>query len=70
MSSFQPAGAGIGAHIGYSPYCVPRVVRGAKCVIVNEALREVEPMALDFVMHFARDNNLMISEIAPGEDLS
>ena len=70
LSSCQPAGAGIGAHIGYSPYCVPRVVRGVKCVIVNEALRELEPMALDFVMHFARDNNLMISEIAPGEDLS
>ena len=46
---------------------MPRVVGGVKCVIVNEALRELEPMALDFVMHFARDNNLVISEIAPGE---
>jgi hypothetical protein len=70
LSSFQPAGLGIGAHIGYSPYCVPRVVAGVKCVIVNEALRALEPMALDFVMHFARDNNLVTSEIAPGEDLS
>jgi hypothetical protein len=70
LSSFQPAGAGIGAHIGYSPYCVPRVVGGVKCVIVNEALRALEPMALDFVMNFARDNNLVTSEVAPGEDLS
>ena len=70
LSSFQPAGAGIGAHIGYSPYCVPRVVGGVKCVIVNEALRALEPMALDFVMNFARDNNLVTSEIAAGEDLS
>ena len=63
LSSFRPAGTGIDAHIGYSPYCVPRVVGGAKCVIVNEALRSIEPMALDFVMNFARDNHLRISEI-------
>jgi len=65
LSSFQPAGSGIGGHIGYSPYCVPRVVAGVKCVIVNEALRELEPMALDFVMNFARDNHLLTSEITP-----
>ena len=70
LSSFRPLGLGVDAHIHYSPYCVPRVVGGVKCVIVNEALRSVEPMALDFVLHFARDNNLVISEIAPDEDLS
>jgi Protein of unknown function (DUF3579) len=60
LSSFRPEGSagGIAAHIGYSPLCVPRVVGGVKCVIVSEALREVEPMAWDFVMHFARDNDL------------
>ncbi len=69
LSSFRPGG-GMQAHIGYSPYCVPRVVGGVKCVIVNEALRGLEPMAMDFVMNFARDNDLVVSEIAPGEDLS
>jgi hypothetical protein len=69
LSSFRPPGSGVDAHIHYSPYCVPRVVGGVKCVIVNEALRSVEPMALDFALHFARDNDLVISEIAPGEDL-
>ena len=54
---------GIGAYIGYSPYCVPRVVEGVKCVIVNEALRDIEPMAWDFVMNFARDNELCVVEI-------
>jgi hypothetical protein len=39
-------------------------------VIVSDALRSLEPMALDFVMNFARDNALVVSEIAPGEDLS
>ncbi len=66
MACFRPGGVvrggGIGAFIGYSPYCVPRVINGVKCVIVNEALRDVEPMAWDFVMHFARDNHLQTSE--------
>jgi hypothetical protein len=64
LSSFRPGGVvkGPGAHIGYSPYCVPRVIAGVKYVIVNEALREVEPMAWDFVMNFARDNNLQVTE--------
>jgi len=33
-----------------------------KCVIVNEALRGIEPMAWDFVMNFARDNQLQTAE--------
>lgn len=64
MSSFRPGGVqkGAHAHIGYSPYCVPRVIDGVKCVIVNEALRSLEPMAWDFVMNFARDNELQVVE--------
>jgi hypothetical protein len=62
LSSFRPKGSHIGAHIGYSPYCIPRVVDNVKCVIVNEALREIEPMAWDFVMNFARDNELQVVE--------
>ncbi|MDO8418624.1 MAG: DUF3579 domain-containing protein [Rubrivivax sp.] len=65
MSSFRPGGGvgGIGAHIGYSPYCVPQVVDGVKCVLVNEALKDIEPMAWDFVMNFARDNQLPVNEV-------
>jgi len=64
MSSFRPEGeaGGIGAYIGFSPYCVPNTINGVKCVIVSEALRGVEPMAWDFVMNFARDNNLQCFE--------
>ena len=64
MSSFRPGGArgGISAYIGYSPYCVPRVINGVKCVIVNEALKDLEPMAWDFVMNFARDHHLQVAE--------
>jgi hypothetical protein len=39
---------------------VPRVIDGKKCVIVSESLRDIEPMAFDFVMHFARDNELVV----------
>ena len=63
-SCFRPDGVrrGIGAFIGYSPLCVPRLINGVKCVIVSEALRDVEPMAWDFVMNFARDNQLQLTE--------
>lgn len=64
MSCFRPGGVrpGIGAYIGYSPLCVPTVINGVKCVIVNEELRRLEPMAWDFVMNFARDNNLQVAD--------
>ena len=68
MSSFRPGAAsgaagGIGAFIGYSPYCVPQVIDNVRCVLVNEALRDIEPMAWDFVMDFARDNDLPVTEV-------
>lgn len=64
MSSFRPGGVqGRAGPIGYSPYCVPRVIDGVKCVLVNEALRALEPMAWDFVMNFARDNGLPVREV-------
>jgi hypothetical protein len=65
MSCFRPRGSqsgGLGSAIGYSPYCIPTVIGGTKCVVVNEALKDVEPMAWDFVMNFARDNDLQVVE--------
>lgn len=66
MSSFRPAGSvGISAFIGYSPYCVPQVVNGVKCVIVSDKLREVSLLAWDFVLNFARDNQLKMTGTEP-----
>ncbi len=62
MSSFRPGGAQPGSHLSYSPWCVPTVIGGVKCVVVNTALRDHEPMAWDFVMNFARDNDLQVTE--------
>ncbi len=66
MSCFRPEGSASdrSSFIGYSPYCVPRVIGGVKCVIVNQALRDSEPMAWDFVMNFARDNKLQVVDAA------
>jgi hypothetical protein len=62
MAQFRPPGSvpAQGSHIVYSPWCVPTTLDGVKCVIVNDALREHEPMAWDFVMNFARDNELQV----------
>jgi Protein of unknown function (DUF3579) len=66
MSCFRPGAAGkagISSFIGYSPYCVPTSVGDVKAVIVNEALKDIEPMAWDFVANFARDNDLQMGEV-------
>jgi len=62
MSSFRPGGARPGSHLNYSPWCIPTVIEGVKCVIVNRELRDHEPMAWDFVLNFAKDNDLKVSE--------
>ena len=62
MSSFRPGGAQPGSHLSYSPWCVPTVINGIKCVIVNRQLREHDVMAWDFVMGFAKDNELQVAE--------
>ena len=62
MSSFRPGGAQPGSHLHYSPWCIPTVIDGVKCVIVNRELRDYEPMAWDFVLNFAKDNDLKVSE--------
>lgn len=60
MSHFRPEGGGRSAHLGYSPYVRPTVLAGVKSVVVNERLREIEPLAYHFVLNFAKDNDLQI----------
>ena len=48
--------------MGYSPWCNPKVINGVKCVVLNTALRDYDPMAWDFVIGFARDNELEVVE--------
>ena len=46
----------------YSPWCIPTVIDGVKAVVVNSELRNLEPMAWDFVLNFAKDNDLQVAE--------
>lgn len=64
MSCYRPGGIASGrdAYIGYSPYVRPALIGGIKCVVVDERLRDMERMAFDFVMNFARDNDLPVYE--------
>jgi hypothetical protein len=62
MSPFRPGGAQPGSHLSYSPWCVPTDIGGVRGVIVNSQLRELDVMAWDFVINFARDNRLRVTD--------
>ncbi len=62
MSQFRPGGKQPGAHLSYSPWCIPQVINGVKCVVVHTDLRDYDLMAWNFVMGFARDNDLQVVE--------
>lgn len=54
--------SGPNAYMQYSPYVRPTMVGDVKCVVVDERLRDIEPRMFDFVMSFARDNGLQMTE--------
>lgn len=62
LSCYRPGGAQPGSHLSYSPWCIPTVINGVKCVVVHRDLRDAEPMAWDFCLNFARDNDLQLAE--------
>ncbi len=66
MSPFRPGGAVPGSHLSYSPWCLPTSMKTeygeVKCVVVHTDLREDNVMAWDFVMNFAKDNELQVVE--------
>jgi hypothetical protein len=49
--------------MAYSPYVQPINSGGVKCVVVDLKLKEIEPMAFNFLLNFAKDNEL---EVRPG----
>ena len=38
------------------------MINGVRCVVVNAELKGAEPMAWDFAINFAKDNNLQMAE--------
>ncbi len=62
MSQFRPGGSKPGSHLSYSPWCIPTTMGNIKCVVVNRELEAYEPMAWNFVLNFAKDNDLQVVE--------
>ena len=53
-----------GPVFGYSPYVQPTMIGGIRAVIVDPRLHDLEPRAWDFVVGFARDNDLVTMDAA------
>jgi hypothetical protein len=47
--------------ISYSPFVRPTVTAGVRCVIVDARLEQLQPEAFEFLLGFARDNELRMS---------
>ncbi len=62
LASIGPCASKPNARLKYSIYVRPIMHGDLRCVVVDERLRTVAPMAFDFVMNFAKDNRLMITE--------
>ncbi len=62
MSGFGPGAGGLNARLKYSLYVRPVMLGDIKCVVVDERLKDLEPMAFTFVMNFAKDNDLLVTE--------
>lgn len=62
MAQFRPEGDSGDPRYTYSPYVRPVIIGNVKNVVVDVRLRDIEPKALDFVLNFARDNDLQVVE--------
>jgi hypothetical protein len=63
LSSFGPPACGIRKNdvlLGYSLYVWPTIIGNLKCVMLDARLRDISPYAFDFVLTFARDNDLVV----------
>lgn len=61
-----PSGAQSAArpYHGYSTHVRPAFIDGARCVIIDPHLRDLEPRAWDYVTGFAHDNDLVMLDLA------
>jgi len=48
--------------VAYSRYLMPTLINEIRSVILDDEIGEIEPQALDFVLNFASDNNLVIEK--------
>jgi len=68
LAPYRPgAAADQGPPIDFSPFARPVQINGAQYVRIDERLQQIEPVALTFVLNFARDNDLLTSDLVMGE---
>ena len=48
--------------LNYSPYLKPIISAGIKCAVIDRRLEDTNPEAFEFLMSFARDNELQVRE--------
>ncbi|HFD39747.1 MAG TPA: DUF3579 domain-containing protein [Anaerolineae bacterium] len=46
----------------YAPGVQPRVINGAKCLVVDYTLREQDPSAFEYILAFAKANRLRMHD--------
>ena len=46
----------------YSPFVKPMTINGVKCVVIDNKLQQKDPMAFNFMMNFAQDNDLLVED--------
>lgn len=55
----------IDSRINYSPYVHPTIVQGTKSIVVDNALEELDSRVWQFLISFAKDNDLVIEPYKP-----
>lgn len=60
LAPYRPPGSRT-SHLTYSPYAVPKIIDDVRCVVIDNRLRGLEPLAWKFVHDFAIDNKLQTS---------
>ena len=50
--------------VAYSPFLRPMMFKNMQCVAVKRTLEQESPDAFEFLMQFARDNKLVVTDCA------
>ena len=54
--------------MAYSPHVRPGCsLKGDKTVLVDRRIHDIEPLAYNFLVNFAKDNDLQVEYLAPDE---
>ncbi len=58
-------------HLSYSPFLKPVLSAGVRCVVVDREIERIDPTAYNFLLGFARDNELTLragrKKLRPGD---